>query len=140
MGEDEKNVDISLIFNASGHEAVGLLVDCRSNVNKFTSGRLALLFLEDRSQFVVSAAVATLSPMTAIILLLLLPASAMVAMPFAILFAAGMGIKTIVQATAAPRLMGAANYGQLQGFLLIPSFLAQAIAPFVSGVWLSFGS
>lgn len=61
-------------------------------------------------------------------------------MAFAILFAAGMGIKTIVQATAAPRLTGAANYGQLQSFLLIPSFLAQAIAPFASGVLQSVGS
>ena len=38
-----------------------------------------------------------------------------------------MGIKTIVQATAAPEFLGRASYGALQGALMAPVLLAQAV-------------
>ena len=52
-------------------------------------------------------------------------------------FGAGMGIKTIVQATAAAELIGRQAYGATQGALTIPALLAQAAAPFLSAtVWI----
>jgi hypothetical protein len=55
---------------------------------------------------------------------------------FAIAFGTGMGIKTIVQATAAPEFLGRAAYGALQGALMFPVYLAQALSPFLAAaIW-----
>ncbi|MGH6930477.1 MAG: hypothetical protein ACREEV_19320 [Dongiaceae bacterium] len=47
-----------------------------------------------------------------------------------------MGIKTIVQATAAPEFLGREGYGALQGAIVMPVYAAQAIAPFAAAmIW-----
>ena len=51
---------------------------------------------------------------------------------FAIAFGTGMGIKTIVQATAAPEFLGREAYGALQGALMFPVYVAQAVSPFLA--------
>ena len=62
--------------------------------------------------------------------------TAVPAIAFAIVFGAGMGIKTIVQATAAPELLGREGYGTLQGAIIMPVYAAQAIAPFAAAmIW-----
>ena len=51
---------------------------------------------------------------------------------FPVLFGAGMGIKTLVQATAAPEFLGEKEYGALQGIIMLPVLASQAAAPFVA--------
>jgi MFS family permease len=53
---------------------------------------------------------------------------------FAVAFGAGMGIKTIVQATAAPEFLGREGYGALQGSIMTPIYAAQAVSPFAAAV------
>jgi hypothetical protein len=61
-----------------------------------------------------------------------LDAHSPIAYAFSIAFGAGMGIKTIVQATAAPELLGRTSYGALQGALMLPVYLAQAGTPIIA--------
>jgi hypothetical protein len=49
---------------------------------------------------------------------------------FAIFYGAGMGIKTIVQATAAPEFLGREGYGALQGTFAGINYAIQAATPF----------
>jgi hypothetical protein len=52
-----------------------------------------------------------------------------------------MGIKTIVQATAAPEFLGRAGYGALQGALMFPVYLAQAVSPLLAAwIWQLHGN
>ena len=60
---------------------------------------------------------------------------------FAVAFGTGMGIKTIVQATAAPEFLGRAGYGALQGALMFPVYLAQAGTPLLAAwIWQIHGN
>lgn len=101
-------------------------------------GRLVIFLLERRGRLSVSMAgiLANMLPAASIALLLAVPGSVSIAVAAAAVFGAGMGIKTIVQATAAAELIGREAYGAVQGVLTIPALLAQAAAPFLSAtVW-----
>ena len=53
---------------------------------------------------------------------------------FAIFYGGGMGIKTIVQATAGPEFLGREGYGALQGTFAGINFAVQAATPFALAV------
>src|SRR5205814_6275994 len=82
-----------------------------------------------------------LLPVLAIAILITLAPGSVLAFAFPILFGAGMGIKTVVQATAAPALLRESAYGSLQGIVLMPVYVAQALAPFLAAmIWQASGS
>ncbi|VVE22231.1 MFS transporter [Pandoraea anhela] len=56
---------------------------------------------------------------------------------FGVLHGAGNGILTIAKGTLPLALFGPAGYGYRQGVLMAPARVAQAIAPWLFGVWLS---
>lgn len=58
------------------------------------------------------------------------------AAPFALLHGAGNGIMTIAKGTLPLALFGPRGYGEMQGWLLAPTRLAQALAPLAFGWWL----
>ena len=79
--------------------------------------------------------------MLAIALLITLQPHSPLVFVFAVAFGAGMGIKTIVQATAAPEFLGHAAYGALQGALMFPVYLAQAGSPLLAAwIWQLHGN
>jgi hypothetical protein len=55
---------------------------------------------------------------------------------FALLHGAGNGILTIAKGTLPLVLFGPAGYGHRQGWLMVPARVAQALAPWLFGVWL----
>ncbi|MCW5623853.1 MAG: MFS transporter [Burkholderiales bacterium] len=60
---------------------------------------------------------------------------------FALLHGAGNGILTIAKGTLPLVLFGPAGYGHRQGWLMVPARLAQALAPWMFGLWLDrFGA
>jgi sugar phosphate permease len=105
-------------------------------------GRFAVLLLERQGSWNVVTAgfAANLLPLLSLAILLAAPATLALSLTAAMLFGAGIGIKTIVQATAAAELLGRHGYGATQGLLSVPALLAQASAPFASAVlWSSTG-
>lgn len=79
-----------------------------------------------------SARAATLAhPIGAVLLLVTVPA---VAPLFAILHGAGNGILTIVKGTLPLALFGAQGFGALQGWLMLPARIAQALSPLLFGL------
>jgi MFS family permease len=104
-------------------------------------GRIAMLVAERWLTVSVAGLLGTMLPVGALLLLAAaLPGSGLAA-AFAVAFGAGMGIKTIVQATAAPAFVGRAGYGALQGAVIAPSYAAQAVAPFAAALlWQAGGS
>lgn len=100
------------------------------------AGRIAVLTLERFLSLTTAGMIGTLFPVGAVaVLTTLTPHSSMVFV-FAIAFGTGMGIKTIVQATAAPEFLGRAGYGALQGALMMPVMLAQAGTPLLAAwIW-----
>jgi Major Facilitator Superfamily len=100
------------------------------------AGRVAVLTMERFISITVAGLIGTLFPVFAMIVLMTLDAHSPLVIVFAISFGIGMGIKTIVQATAAPEFLGRAGYGALQGALMLPVYLAQAISPFLAAwIW-----
>jgi MFS family permease len=100
------------------------------------AGRIALLTLERSVTVSIAGIVGAGLPVIAMVVLGLSQADALLACGFAIAFGAGMGIKTIVQATAAPEFLGREGYGALQGAIVMPVYAAQAIAPFAAAmIW-----
>jgi hypothetical protein len=100
------------------------------------AGRIALLSLERYFTVTIAGLVGSGLPVVAFIILGLLQAGSSWAFAFAIAFGAGMGIKTIVQATAAPEFLGRTGYGTLQGAIVMPVYAAQAISPFAAAmIW-----
>jgi MFS family permease len=96
------------------------------------AGRLLEFGLLRRVHPVLSARVAALAhPVGAAVLLLGRAAAAPL---FALLHGAGVGILTIAKGTLPLALFGAAGYGARQGWLLMPSRVAQALAPFLFGL------
>jgi predicted MFS family arabinose efflux permease len=104
-------------------------------------GRFALFTLDRFIPTAIMGAIATVLPVAAMVMLMTAsPASAFVA-AFPILFGIGMGIKTVVQATAAPEFLGVREYGALQGLIALPVSLAQAFSPFAAALlWPGLGS
>ncbi|MEO6361638.1 MAG: MFS transporter [Caldimonas sp.] len=82
----------------------------------------------------VSARLAALMPPVGAALLATLGAPAAVA--FALLHGAGNGILTIAKGTLPLVLFGPAGYGERQGLLMVPARLAQALAPWLFGIFL----
>ena len=100
------------------------------------AGRVAVLTLERFIGLTVAGMIGTLFPVLAMVVLITLRAHSPLVFVFAIAFGTGMGIKTIVQATAAPEFLGRAGYGALQGALMFPVYLAQALSPLLAAwIW-----
>jgi MFS family permease len=100
------------------------------------AGRITILTLERFISLTIAGLIGTLFPVFAMIVLMSLHAHSPLVILFAISFGTGMGIKTIVQATAAPEFLGRAGYGALQGALMLPVYIAQAASPFVAAwIW-----
>ena len=77
---------------------------------------------------------ATVMPVAAMLVLIGASSSSSLLIVFALLFGAGMGVKTVVQATAAPEFLGIRDYGALQGILSTPVQIVQAASPFVAAL------
>lgn len=104
-------------------------------------GRIAVLALERYLSLTIAGLFGTLFPVLAVIILIVLPAHSPLVFVFAVAFGTGMGIKTIVQATAAPEFLGRAGYGALQGAVMFPVYLAQAVTPLLAAwIWQVHGS
>ena len=100
------------------------------------AGRFAVLTLERFISVTVAGLIGTLFPVGAMLVMMSLGAHSPMVFVFAIAFGTGMGVKTIVQATAAPEFLGRAAYGALQGALMFPVYLAQALSPFLAAaIW-----
>ncbi len=98
------------------------------------AGRLLEFGLLRRLHPLLSARVAAaLHPLGAVVLVV---AGAPLAVGFALLHGIGNGILTIAKGTLPLALFGAAGYGRRQGWLTAPARLAQALAPWLFGVWL----
>ena len=74
--------------------------------------------------------IATSLPVIGIILLMLARPNSHLLYVFAIFYGSGMGIKTIVQATAGPEFLGREGYGALQGTFAGINYVVQAATPF----------
>lgn len=99
------------------------------------AGRVAILTLERFISVTAAGLIGTLFPIAAVLVLAALTPHSPLVFVFAVAFGTGMGIKTIVQATAAPEFLGRASYGALQGALMAPVLLAQAVTP-VLAAWI----
>lgn len=100
------------------------------------AGRIVLLTLERRLTATVAGIVGTALPVAALSILGAAAPGSLSVYVFAVAFGAGMGIKTIVQATAAPEFLGRAGYGALQGSIMTPVYAAQAASPFAAAmIW-----
>jgi MFS family permease len=100
------------------------------------AGRIVLLALERRLTATVAGIVGTALPVAALGILGAAAPGSLSVYVFAVAFGAGMGIKTIVQATAAPEFLGRAGYGALQGSIMTPVYAAQAASPFAAAmIW-----
>jgi predicted MFS family arabinose efflux permease len=103
-------------------------------------GRIALLILERVLTVTVAGLVGTLLAVLSMVLLGLSEPGEPAMFVMAAAFGAGMGIKTIVQATAAPEFLGREGYGTLQGAILMPVYAAQAVSPFAAAlIWQAGG-
>jgi predicted MFS family arabinose efflux permease len=97
-------------------------------------GRLLEFGLLRRVHPLLSARLAALMHPVGAALLVLIggPAAAV----FAVLHGAGNGILTISKGTLPLVLFGPGGYGHRQGLLMVPARIAQALAPWLFGVWL----
>jgi len=102
-------------------------------------GRIVLLTLERRLTAAVAGIAATALPVAALAILGAAAPGSLSVYAFAVAFGAGMGIKTIVQATAAPEFLGREGYGALQGSIMTPVYAAQAVSPFAAAMIWQFG-
>jgi hypothetical protein len=60
---------------------------------------------------------------------------------FVLIYGAGLGLITIVRATAPPAFFGRSRYGSVTGLLAVPTVAARAIGPYVAAAMLTtFGS
>ncbi len=94
-------------------------------------GRIAVFALERKIDVRLAGFVATALPVAGVALLMLAVPGSPLLYGFAILYGAGMGIKTIVQATAAPEFLGREGYGALQGTFAGINYAVQAATPFL---------
>ena len=99
------------------------------------AGRVAVFTLERFMSLTTAGLIGTLFPVIAVSTLIILEPHSALVFVFAVAFGTGMGIKTIVQATAAPEFLGREAYGALQGALMLPVYLAQAGSP-LAAAWI----
>jgi MFS family permease len=105
------------------------------------AGRLCVFALDRVIPISVAGLAGTLLPVAAMLALMNAPLDSLLALLFPLLFGAGMGIKTLVQATAAPEFLGEKSYGTLQGVIMFPVLVSQAAAPFIAAsLWQETGS
>ncbi len=104
------------------------------------SGRIAIYALERRIKVTLAGTIATVLPVLGIACLMLSVPGAPLLYVFAILYGTGMGIKTIVQATAAPEFLGREGYGALKGTFAGINYAVQAATPFATALlWQATG-
>jgi MFS family permease len=97
-------------------------------------GRLVMFATDRLIPTACAGLVATVMPVAAMLVLMGVSSSSGLLIVFALLFGAGMGVKTVVQATAAPEFLGIRDYGALQGILTTPVLIVQAASPFVAAL------
>ncbi|HLA02448.1 MAG TPA: MFS transporter [Aestuariivirga sp.] len=93
-------------------------------------GRIVVFALEKRADVKLVGIIATSLPVIGMLLLVLATPGSLLLYCFAIFYGGGMGIKTIVQATAAPEFLGREGYGALQGTFAGVNYAIQAATPF----------
>jgi MFS family permease len=98
------------------------------------TGRIIVYALERFVGVSYAGLVATFLPAVGMVCLLLATPGSPLLTAFAILYGTGMGIKTIVQATAAPEFLGREGYGALQGTFAGINFAVQAATPFATSL------
>ena len=94
------------------------------------AGRVFIFALERRINMKLAGMIATSLPVIGIILLMLARPNSHLLYVFAVFYGFGMGIKTIVQATAGPEFLGREGYGALQGTFAGINYVVQAATPF----------
>jgi hypothetical protein len=92
-------------------------------------GRIVVFALERRINVKLAGLVATSLPVFGVSLLLLATPNSNLIYFFAAFYGGGMGIKTIVQATAGPEFLGREGYGALQGTFAGINYAVQAATP-----------
>jgi hypothetical protein len=104
-------------------------------------GRMFVFALERRINVKLAGTVATLLPVAGMALLAMAVPGSPLLYVFAAFYGAGMGIKTIVQATAGPEFLGREGYGALQGTFAGVNYAVQAATPFALALlWSVLGS
>lgn len=98
------------------------------------AGRIAVYALERRIKVSLAGTVATVLPVAGIACLILAVPGSPFLYVFAVLYGTGMGIKTIVQATAAPEFLGREGYGAMQGSFAGINYTVQAATPFTTAL------
>ena len=105
------------------------------------AGRGFVFALEKRISVKAAGLLATSLPVLGMALLLLSAPGSPLIYGFAALYGAGMGIKTIVQATAGPEFLGREGYGALQGAFAGINYAIQAATPFLLAlIWSLLGN
>jgi predicted MFS family arabinose efflux permease len=105
------------------------------------TGRIALFTIDRHMSTALAGVIATAVPVSAVLLLAFIAPGSIAALAFPLLFGFSMGVKTVVQATAAPEFLRQSSYGALQGLIALPVALAMASAPFISALlWTHGGS
>ncbi len=103
------------------------------------AGRATLLMIDKYMSTALAGILATAVPVIAVLLLTIIAPGGLAAIAFPLLFGCSMGVKTVVQATAAPEFLRQKSYGALQGLIAMPVALAMASAPFVSSLLWTYG-
>jgi predicted MFS family arabinose efflux permease len=104
------------------------------------AGRAALLTIDRHMSTAHAGLIATAVPIMAVLMLSFMAPGSVATYLFPVLFGFSMGVKTVVQATAAPEFLRQSSYGALQGLIALPVALAMASAPFVSALlWMHGG-
>jgi hypothetical protein len=103
-------------------------------------GRIVVFALETRINVRLAGLVATALPVIGMGLLLAAKPDSILLYFFAALYGSGMGIKTIVQATAGPEFLGREGYGALQGTFAGITYAVQAATPLaLAALWAFMG-
>ena len=103
-------------------------------------GRIFVLALERKINLRLAGIIATSLPVIGIGLLMLATPGSPALYWFAIFYGGGMGIKTIVQATAGSEFLGREGYGALQGTFAGINYAVQAATPFaLAALWSAMG-
>ena len=103
-------------------------------------GRIFVFVLERHINVRLAGIIATSLPVIGMLLLILAKPDSPILYCFAIFYGAGMGIETIVQATAGPEFLGREGYGALQGTFAGINYAVQASTPFaVALLWSVMG-
>ena len=104
-------------------------------------GRIIVFALERHINASIAGMVGTSLPVVGMIVLMLSSPGSNMLYVFAVFYGGGMGIKTIVQATAGPEFLGREGYGALQGAFAGINFVVQAATPFALALlWSAMGS